>query len=295
VRAAKNQKSETRNPNETRTTKSEKTDALPSHAAFQGSAARTFVIGASDFIRISGFGFQISPKAFPLPHPPAYTLSVARQPPHRLTLLLLLSLFLLQSAPTAASAAATTAPSTQPSGTITGSIISPADVPLSEMVVYLSPADDSKTFPVPHVSLKVSQKGAQFAPSMLIICVGQTVDFVNDEDRPIEHNVFSNSPAKQFDLGLYKPGESRSVTFDKTGPVFLYCSMHRHMDGVIYITPTPFFARVTPDSKYEIDSVPPGDWIVSTWQRRRRFAEAHVPVTVSAEKSTTADLTLQRK
>jgi plastocyanin len=187
------------------------------------------------------------------------------------------------------------APATQPSGNLAGSIVFPADVPLSEMVVYLSPADPSKQFAVPKEPRKISQKGAQFSPSLLIICLGQTVDFVNDEDRLIEHNVFSNSPAKQFDLGLYKPGESRSVTFDKTGPVFLYCSMHRHMDGAIYVAPTPFFARVGDDGKYQINNVPAGDWVISTWQRRRRFPEAHVNATVTANQTTTADLTFQRK
>jgi len=84
------------------------------------------------------------------------------------------------------------------------------------MVVYLVP-DDNQTIVPPKETAKISQKDAHFAPSMLIICVGQSVDFLNDEERLIEHNVFSNSPTKQFDLGLYKPGEGRTVTFDKTG------------------------------------------------------------------------------
>jgi len=44
----------------------------------------------------------------------------------------------------------------------------------------------------------------------MIVTVGQAVDFLNDEDRLIEHNVFSNSPAKRFDLGLYRPGRIES-------------------------------------------------------------------------------------
>ena len=187
------------------------------------------------------------------------------------------------------------APATQPAGSVSGKVSSEGEVPLSEMVVYLEPPEEVRHFEVPQTIPRISQKGAQFLPALLIICVGQTVEFPNDEDRPIEHNVFSNAPAKRFDLGLYRPGESRKVTFDKPGPVFLYCSIHRHMDGVIYVAPTPYTSRVAQDGKYSIADVPPGIWLVKTWQRRRRFHELSVPVLVQADKPATVDLEMRRK
>jgi plastocyanin len=185
-------------------------------------------------------------------------------------------------------------PSTQPAGTVTGAITYPGEVPLSEMVVYLVPDDGQQVAP-PKETVKVSQKGAVFSPALVIVCAGQTVDFVNDEDRQIEHNVFSNSPAKQFDLGLFKPGETRSVTFDKPGPVLLYCSIHRHMDGAVYVTPTPFFSRVDEKGNYKIEGVPPGHWVVKTWQRRRRFQEAQANIKVIAGQTVSQDLELLKK
>ena len=76
-------------------------------------------------------------------------------------------------------------PTTQPVGSIKGSITFPGEVPLSEMVVYLAP-DDSQQISAPKETVKVSQKGAQFNPALVIVCVGQTVDFLNDEDRDID-------------------------------------------------------------------------------------------------------------
>ena len=143
--------------------------------------------------------------------------------------------------------------------------------------------------------MAVSQKGAKFSPALLIICVGQTVDFPNDEDRPIEHNVFSNAPAKRFDLGLYRPGESKSVVFDKPGAVFLYCSIHRYMDGVIYVAPTPYFNKVEPDGSYKIENVPAGFWTVKTWQRRKRFPEHSNLVQVKPGETTKDDISLAKK
>lgn len=124
--------------------------------------------------------------------------------------------------------------------------------------------------------------------------MGQKVDFLNDEVQKIEHNVFSNAPAKRFDLGLYKPGESRQVFFDKPGPVFLYCSIHRHMDGVVFVAPTPYTSRVEADGQFRITGTPPGDWVLKTWQRRRRFPELSLPLAVEAGKVMNIDLELRR-
>lgn len=187
------------------------------------------------------------------------------------------------------------APSTQPVGTIVGKVTSPSEVPLSEMVVYLESPDPQRKIEAPKQIIKVSQKGAKFDPGLIIICVGQTVDFLNDEDRPIEHNVFSNSITKQFDLGLFKPGESRAVTFDKPGAVFLYCSVHRHMDGVVFVSPTPFTSREDKDGHYKIEGVPATIWLVKTWQRRRRFAELSIPVLALPNATVTTDLELRHK
>jgi len=193
------------------------------------------------------------------------------------------------------------APSTQPANAaaqtawVSGKIVAEGDVPLSEMVVYLEPADPSMTVPVVKGSVKISQRGAKFSPALTIVSVGQTVEFLNDEDRMLEHNVFSNAPSKKFDLGMYPPGQSRSVTFDKPGPVMLYCSIHRYMDGVIFVSPTPYFSRVNPDSTYKIEGIPPGKWLIKTWQRRRRFKEATAPLNTEPGSSTSINLELHKR
>jgi plastocyanin len=166
---------------------------------------------------------------------------------------------------------------------------------LPEMIVYLDPLDPGQRLGPPGQPVVISQKGAKFSPALLVISVGQSVEFRNDEDRPIEHNVFSRSPVLPFDLGLYRPGTSKSVTFDKPGAVRLYCSVHRYMDGVIYVCPTPFFAQVGKDGRYAIEGVPPGEYYLKTWQRRRRYPEQSQAVTVSAGRNSAIDLELSRK
>src|SRR5687768_708723 len=161
---------------------------------------------------------------------------------------------------------ASTRPADSDAAPIRGTITAESEVPLDEMVVYLESPDADRELPPPGEAVNVSQKGARFEPKLVVISVGQTVNFLNDEERAIEHNVFSNSKAKKFDLGLFGPDESKSVTFDKPGPVLLRCTIHRYMDGVVFVSPTPYTSLVDKDGGYEIKNVPPGKWTLKTWQ-----------------------------
>lgn len=189
----------------------------------------------------------------------------------------------------------THAPGTRPDAgaSVSGRITASAGQ-LGEMIVYLEPLDPKVALPPPSEPAVISQKGAKFSPSLLIVSVGQTVDFQNDEDRPIEHNVFSRSLAKQFDLGLYRPPEGKTIVFDKPGPVKLYCSIHRYMDGLVYVCPTPFFAKVSPDGSFSIADVTPGEYRLKTWQRSARFNEQESTVRVEPGKNATLNLEMKR-
>lgn len=180
-------------------------------------------------------------------------------------------------------------------GTVQGAIHAEGQSLPGEMVVYLEPSAPVSGAAAPQKRVRISQKGAQFSPAFTVVSVGQAVEFVNDEDRAVEHNVFSNAPNAQFDFGLFPAGESRTWVFDKPGPVVLYCSIHKFMDGVIYVCPTPYFCRVDADGRYRIEDVPAGEYTLKTWQRRRRFPEQSIAIKVGPGQSVTADLDLHRK
>jgi plastocyanin len=179
-------------------------------------------------------------------------------------------------------------------GRISGHVSVKAPGTLPQMVVYLESTDPQKKFPTPTTPVTVSQKDAKFSPALIVVTIGQTISFPNDEERPVAHNVFSKSSAKPFDLGLYKPGETKSVVFDKPGVVRLHCSIHRRMDGVVFVSPTPFFARVAADGSYALEDVSPGSYELRTWQRERRFLEGAARIDVKADQTVTVDLELTR-
>ncbi|MES2208227.1 MAG: plastocyanin/azurin family copper-binding protein [Pseudomonadota bacterium] len=79
----------------------------------------------------------------------------------------------------------------------------------------------------------VEQKNKAFTASSLKVKVGDTVTFKNVD--AFNHNIFSLSDAKSFDLGSYPQGQSRSVTMDKPGTVEVECSIHPDMKMTIEV------------------------------------------------------------
>ena len=79
----------------------------------------------------------------------------------------------------------------------------------------------------------VGQKNRAFTVQKLKVKVGDTVGFRNDD--PYFHNIFSLSPAQNFDLGSYPQGQTRKVTFNKEGKVDVECAIHPEMRMVIEV------------------------------------------------------------
>jgi plastocyanin len=112
----------------------------------------------------------------------------------------------------------------------------------------------------------VAQRDEQFQPHVLPVYRGATVDFPNDDD--VFHNVFSLSTAKTFDLGRFPKGSSKSVMFDKSGSVQVFCHIHSDMSAIVLVLDNPYFATPSDAGKYTIEGVPPGDYTVVGWHER---------------------------
>lgn len=105
---------------------------------------------------------------------------------------------------------------------------------------------------------RLVQKQRQFSPLALPVLKGTTVEFPNEDEE--YHNVFSRSSAKEFDLGRYAKGSSKTETFDKPGLVRLRCEVHSHMHAVIVVLENPYFTVTDDKGNYAIRKVPPGKY-----------------------------------
>jgi plastocyanin len=151
-----------------------------------------------------------------------------------------------------------------------GSIARPPPVQpyaLSEKAVVFLDAEGSEIqYRPPSAHPKLSQRSLMFRPLVLPVLVGTMVDFPNDDD--LFHNVFSYSQPKEFDLGLYPRGETRTVRFDKPGIVKVYCDIHSHMYATILVLRNPCFAVPDDRGSFRIDNVPPGTYKLKFWYDR---------------------------
>jgi hypothetical protein len=138
--------------------------------------------------------------------------------------------------------------------------------PLTDIVVWLEPAENTTTLPIPPPHAQMLQKDKMFHPHVLPIQVGTMVDFPNAD--PIFHNAFSNYEGQLFDVSLYPPGTSRSVMFRKAGTVRVFCNIHPAMSAIILVLKTPYFVKVSPGGAYRITGVPPGRYELHFYDER---------------------------
>jgi plastocyanin len=133
------------------------------------------------------------------------------------------------------------------------------------VVLWLSPLlPNAAVRPFVHQnSYKLTQKDKQFAPHLLVVPTGSSVEFPNLD--PFYHNVFSLFNGKRFDLGLYEAGTSKIVRFDREGVSYIFCNIHPEMGAVVLSLSTPYYARATAQGVVTIHDVPPGSYQLSVW------------------------------
>lgn len=111
----------------------------------------------------------------------------------------------------------------------------------------------------------IDQRKRRFEPEVVVAPVGSTVVFPNSD--PVFHNVFSLSKAKSFDLGNYRMGESRQVTFDTPGVVAIHCHLHPNMSAAVVVVPNTWYALPGADGSFELKNLHPGRYTLVAWHK----------------------------
>lgn len=150
----------------------------------------------------------------------------------------------------------------------------------SGVVLWLEPVGRLAPPAAPR-RLEMKQENKVFTPHVVAIPVGGTVAFPNLD--PIFHNVFSNFSGQPFDLPLYAPHTTRSVTFVKPGIVQVFCNIHATMSAIIAVVPTPWYALTPPAGRFAIAAVPAGEYDLHIYHERAlpanvRFLERRISV-----------------
>ncbi|HLD65734.1 MAG TPA: methylamine utilization protein [Pseudomonas sp.] len=142
--------------------------------------------------------------------------------------------------------------------------------PLSEVVAWIEPGPDTPSpsaEPTAPVALVMDQRKRQFTPYILPVHRGSTVIFPNSD--PINHHVYSFSPAKRFELRLHHQGDSaQQLRFDAPGLVTLGCNIHDWMLGFILVLDSPWFAQTDQGGRARLEYLPAAGQTLHIWHPR---------------------------
>ncbi len=163
---------------------------------------------------------------------------------------------------------------------LSGEVVVDGGKALKNLVVFLRPADGTAVAAAARESYSITQRGRVFRPDFAVVLRDADVDFVNNEEMNIDHNVFSLSEVKKFDIGLGEQGSTHSIQFENGGLLRFYCSIHKNMEGTIVVVPTPFYAYLEAPGSFVIGDVPPGNWVVDVAVTHRRYAAEPVEITL---------------
>jgi plastocyanin len=161
---------------------------------------------------------------------------------------------------------------------------------VGEVVVTATPGPGAVASPPDPKSAVMDQRNLAFMPRVLVIAVGTRVDFPNNDT--VSHQVYSFSPAKRFQLPLYKGEFHPPVTFDQSGLVVLGCNIHDSMVGYIYVTPAPYFGTTTAGGSLTLKNLSKGDYQVTIWSPYIADAPGSLSRTVHVEGDESASFVL---
>ena len=159
------------------------------------------------------------------------------------------------------------------------SVFDGSNLPVAEAAVYATPA-----VPIPHGALPtaiIDQVNRKFVPRVSVVQAGTPIKFPNSDN--IRHSVYSFSAPRIFTLKLYAGTPAIPVVFDQPGIVVLGCNIHDTMVAWILVVNTPYFARTAADGTATLSGLPPGNYVLRTWDNSMSQEQAGEPLRVGTE------------
>jgi Carboxypeptidase regulatory-like domain len=138
---------------------------------------------------------------------------------------------------------------------------------------------------------KMDQKQCSFVPRVVIVPVGETMEFLNS-DRLL-HNV--RSAAKENSPFNRAQPHARTISFVFKQPELLRvdCDLHSWMRGWVVVAAHPFYAVTNEQGEFSLENVPPGKYTLQVWQES--LGNMTQEVTVGSKGTTTVTINMSKK
>ena len=128
----------------------------------------------------------------------------------------------------------------------------------------------------------IDQRGCAFVPRVVIVPVGGTVDFLNN-DRLL-HNIHA-TPKLNVSFNRTQPKDRTiPITFTQAEIVRIDCDLHSWMRSWVVVAAHPYYRVTPPTGAFAFDNLPAGRYKLQVWHERlgRSTREIVVPEKGSA-------------
>lgn len=169
-------------------------------------------------------------------------------------------------------------------GTVSVHVVDAKGQAVSDAVITIHPDAGVPSKPIRFPwPITMVQKNIAFNPHTLIVPVGATVSFPNEDK--VRHHVYSFSKPARFELKLFGKDESRNYTFKTAGAVALGCNIHDSMSGFIKVVDTPYANKTNVDGDTQIGGVTGGQARITVWHPLSRAKNNEVTFTLNVPAS----------
>ena len=140
-----------------------------------------------------------------------------------------------------------------------------ADGGFGNVFVYVKEGLEGHTFPAPSDSVTIDQNGCRYIPHVFGIRVDQTLVILNSD--PLLHNIHARPISNtEFNIGIPVPGMKFERTFTTPEVMVPFkCDVHGWMNAYVGVLDHPYFAVTGENGSFDINNLPPGDYVVEAW------------------------------
>lgn len=162
---------------------------------------------------------------------------------------------------------------------------------LSNVFVYVKEGLGDARYPAPAGEAELSQDGCMYTPHVVGMTVGQSIRFKNGD--PTNHNVHP-LPMQNREWNQSQPPGAADIVQQFPRPEVMIpvkCNVHPWMIAYVGVLPHPFFSVTGSDGSFEIEGLPPGDYVIEVWHEK--FGTFTQNVTVGASESKEVEFSIQ--
>jgi len=147
-------------------------------------------------------------------------------------------------------------------------VLTGKDAGLANVFVYIQAGLEDKKFEPTKDPAIIDQHGCMFAPRVIGVRPGQTLDLKNSD--PVSHNIHP-MPANNREWNEQQSPGTPDVQHRFARPEVMIpvkCNVHSWMHAWIGVVDHPYFAVTASDGRFEWKNVPPGDYTVAVWHEK---------------------------